>query len=169
MAYSPNNGGRERNWISYLFPLSFLLIFVFTRTFAGLLVSLAIILLLWTFISLAPIGSGRQNTPPIPYRPPEPQTPYQQGYTGNWNPPQPAQPFPYQPPTPVTASDEEGDRLAKLKLLGDLYHAGKLTREEFEAQKQRVLQDENTAVSVQTSSEEQPQAQYPEELPPMQH
>lgn len=172
MAYSPNNGGRQRNWISYLFPLTFLLIFVFTRTLAGLLVSLAIIVLLWVFISAAPVRSNGQNIPPVPYSPPQPQMPpYQQGYMGNWNPPQPvqsAQPIPYQPPAQVTASDEESDRLAKLKLLGDLYHAGKLTREEFETQKERVLQDESGAARAETLSEEQPQAEYPEELPPMQ-
>jgi hypothetical protein len=175
MAYSPNNGGRERNWISYLFPLAFLLIFVFTRTLAGLLVSLAIIILLWVFISAAPIRSHAQNTPYVPYSPPEPQmppqAPYQQGYMGNWNPPPApsAQPSPYQPTAQAAASDEESDRLAKLKLLGDLYHAGKLTREEFETQKQRVLQDESGAAQADTPSEEQPQAEYPEELPPMQH
>jgi hypothetical protein len=173
MAYSPNNGGRQRNWISYLFPLAFLLIFVFTRTLAGLLVSIAIIVLLWVFISAAPIRSGRQNIPSVPmqplYTPPQPPTPYQQGYTGNWNAPQPAQSPLYQPTAQESAADEESDRLAKLKLLGDLYHSGKLTREEFEAQKQRVLQDEDGVVSAETRSEEQPQAQYPEELPPMQH
>src|SRR5579875_3628620 len=167
MAYSPNNGGSQRNWISYLFPLAFLLIFVFTRTLAVLLVSLAIIILLWVFISAAPIRSNGQNNQTVPiqplYTPPQPQPPYQQGYTGNGN---PSQSPVYQPQELV--ADEESDRLAKLKLLGDLYHSGKLTKEEFETQKQRILQDENDVVSARIRSEEQPEAQYPEELPPMQ-
>jgi hypothetical protein len=177
MAYSQNNRRRGRNWVSYLFPLVFLLIFVFTRSLAGLLVSLAIIVLLWVFISAAPVRSGMQNTPPIPmqppaeplYTPPEPQMPYEQGYMGSWSSPQPAQPFPNQAPLQGSASSEESERLAKLKLLGDLYHSGRLTREEFESQKQRVLQSDTDAVTSETQSEEQPQAQYPEELPPMQH
>jgi hypothetical protein len=171
MAYSQNNRRRRGSWISYLFPLVFLLIFVFTRSLAGLLVSLAIIVLLWVLISAAPVRSGGQNIPAVPmqplYGPPEPQVHYEQGYTGNPNAPQLVQPFPYQPTTQASASNEESDRLAKLKLLGDLYHAGRLTQEEFETQKQRVLQSGGGALTAETQSEEQPEAQYPEELPPM--
>ena len=196
MAYPQNNRRRRRNWISYLFPLAFLLIFFFTRSFAGLLASIAIIVLLWAFISLAPLSSDMQNTPPLPvqspdeplYTPPEPPMPYEQGYmgvgsTGQYAQQQqrmatsPSQPFSYQ--TPLQESSAEGDRLAKLKQLGDLYHSGKLTQEEFESQKQRILQADVTKeateqegafpLSSQIQYEEQPQAQYPEELPPMQH
>src|SRR5579884_2376517 len=135
---------REHGWIE-LFPLLFLLIFVFTQSMAGLIASLAIIILLEVFIAAAP--PGRSNTPsnlsarqqpsvPV-YRPPV-ETPYEQGYQGVWSTPQPyrsprgmAEP---QPGLEQIGTDEESDRLAQLQLLGDLHHADVLSDEEFERQ-----------------------------------
>jgi len=48
------------------------------------------------------------------------------------------QPYPYQAP-PAPAPGAESDRLAQLKLLGELHGAGVLTDDEFERQKQRIL------------------------------
>lgn len=48
------------------------------------------------------------------------------------------QPYPYQaPPTPSPSA--ESGKLAQLKLLGELRDAGVLTDDEFERQKQRIL------------------------------
>ena len=73
---------------------------------------------------------------------------------------------------------EESDRLARLKLLGELHRSGILTDDEFAYQKRRVLQTaepkeatEAEAASArvpETGDEEQQQVHYPQELPPMQ-
>ncbi len=51
------------------------------------------------------------------------------------------QPYPYQaPPMPSAPSSGDGnDKLAQLKLLGELRASGVLTDDEFERQKQRIL------------------------------
>lgn len=174
----------RRRWSRFLFPLIFLLIFVFTQSLAGFLVSLAIIVLLWALIAAASSSSHMWNPPlqqqppmqqPVEplYTPPESEAPYEQGYMGV---PPAAQPSQQQ-------QAEESDRLAQLALIGDLYHAGTLTKEEFERQKQRILQagatqagatKEAGALEAPTTEpseagfEDQPQAQYEQELPPVQ-
>lgn len=119
---------REHGWIE-LFPLLFLLIFVFTQSVAGLIASLAIIFLLEVFIAAA--APGRSNTPsnlptrhsvPV-YRPPV-ETPYEQGYQGVWNVPQLLETN-----APKEASQAE--------------------------------------MTSESSRGEQPQLDYPQELPPM--
>lgn len=133
----PSQRGK-RDWISYLFPLPFLLIFVFTQSFAGLIVSVAIMLLLWALIAGTSASSRTRSTPPI-YTPPvqqptlwsypsSAQQPYEQGYQGVVN-------------TGGQDTDEESDRLAQLQLLGQLYHNGMLTADEFARQKQQIMQD----------------------------
>ena len=164
MGYDQNNPRsyqrRRLRWITFLFPLAFLLIFAFTRSLAGLFASLAIMVLLWILIAVASSSSRTCYQPPMQpppmQQPSEPvympgaETPYEQGYFGARSTadqayqPQPmaalpSQPYP-PPPTPQGPGfSEESDRLAKLKLLGDLYHAGKLTDDEFESQKRRIL------------------------------
>ncbi len=165
---------RGHRWIGFLLPLLFLLIFAFTQSFAGLIVSLAIIVLLEAFIAAAPVNLRGWNTlpaqPPL-YSPPQAQPSYEQGYRGV--------PVPFQPPQevagispqafpssqPAMGSGEEGDRLARLKLLGDLHHAGTLTDEEFERQKRRILQTSETEVFDGTRDEEQMLVDYPGEPP----
>jgi hypothetical protein len=127
----PSQRGR-RDWISYLFPLPFLLIFVFTQSFAGLVVSVAIMLLLWALIAGTSASSRTRYTPPVQQPtawsyPPPVQQPYEQGYQGVVN-------------TGGPDTSEESDRLAQLQLLGELYQAGKLTEDEFTRQKQQILQ-----------------------------
>jgi len=162
MGYDQNNPRRyqrrKRRWIIFLFPLAFLLIFAFTQSLAGLFTSLAIMILLWVLIVVASSSSRTWYQPPMQpppmQQPSEPvympgaDTPYEQGYFGARSTadqayqPQaalPSQPYPYPPMPQGPGSSEESDRLAKLKLLGDLYHAGKLTDDEFESQKRRIL------------------------------
>jgi hypothetical protein len=188
MAYHQNNLRRRRRWISLLFLLIFLLIFVFTRSLVGLFASLAIIVLLWVLIAVASPRRRTWNTPmpQPPFQQPTgpiytPEMPYEQGYLGAGNTAQPAvppqvtaaplsQPYSYPPQGPGVG--EEDDRLAQFKLLGDLYHAGILTSDEFERQKQRILQADATkeasepeavpTVVAETQYEEQPQVPYPQ-------
>ncbi len=183
-AQRSRRGGR---WIGFLVPLLFLLIFAFTRSLAGLIASLAIVVLLEVLIAAAPLSPRVSKTPPnrpaAPVYPPGAETSYEQGYRGAWNvplPPQSAQRMPVLPPQPAPSAlrrmgpGEEGDRLARLKLLGDLHHAGVLTDEEFEREKQRILQADTPAEATQAEmlsgipSGEQTQLDYPQE-PPMQH
>jgi len=163
MGYDQNNPRsyqrRRHRWITFLFPLAFLLIFAFTRSLAGLFASLAIMVLLWVLIAVASSSPRTRYQPPMQpppiQQPSEPvymqgeETPYEQGYFGARSTadqayqPQaalPSQPYPYPPMPQRPGSSEESNRLAKLKLLGDLYHAGMLTNDEFESQKQRILQ-----------------------------
>ncbi|MGB8346869.1 MAG: SHOCT domain-containing protein [Ktedonobacteraceae bacterium] len=180
MGYHQNTPPRYRRrsplWVRWLFPLALLLIFVYMPSLMSLFVSVAIIVLLWGLIAAAS-ARARQWTPPpvqqlplqppVPlYTPPEPETPYEQGYTGVALPPQ----------QPQQHQAEEDERLAQLTLIGDLYHAGTLTEEEFEQQKQRILRadavrsgltkeaTEAEATSSEEQYEEQPQAQY-EQVP----
>jgi hypothetical protein len=133
---------RRRNWISFLFPLTFLLIFAFTQSLAGLFTSLAIIVLLWVLLAAAS-PAQRRRQPPLMQQPaaslyePEVERPYEQGYPGAWN-----TGGQFQPVAQGTETGGEGDRLAQLQLLGDLYHAGILTQDEFTRQKRQVLQDD---------------------------
>ncbi|OLB57406.1 MAG: hypothetical protein AUI01_04655 [Ktedonobacter sp. 13_2_20CM_2_56_8] len=99
MRYDQNNQlpsqGRRRDWISFLFPLTFLLIFAFTQSLAGLFTSLAIIVLLWVLIAVGSSSPRTRNTPlmqpPLMQQPaassyePEAERPYEQGYLGAWN------------------------------------------------------------------------------------
>lgn len=164
MRYDLNNQlpsqRRRHEGISYLFPLTFLLIFVFTQSLAGLFTSLAIIALLWVLLAVGSSSSWRQHTPPMqppliqplasPYEPEEERL-YEQGYLGTSNTGGPAlqamapfssQASPYQPVPRGPENGGEGDRLAQLQLLGDLYHAGALTEDEFTRQKKQILQDD---------------------------
>ncbi|HZS78483.1 MAG TPA: hypothetical protein VFA41_17865 [Ktedonobacteraceae bacterium] len=121
---------REHGWIE-LFPLLFLLIFVFTQSMAGLIASLAIIFLLEVFIAAAP--PGRSNTPShlsarqqpsVPVYRPLVETPYEQGYQGVWSAPELLETN-----APKEASQAE--------------------------------------MTSESSRGEQPQLDYPQELPPM--
>jgi hypothetical protein len=181
---------KGRRWIGWLWPLLFLLIFAFTQSLAGLIVSLAIIVVIEAFISTAPFRPPIGNMPPNrqaaagPYSIPEAEMPYEQGYPGTWSGPPPSWPrgeataYPTHPAPSLLQQmgpGEESDRLARLKLLGDLHQAGVLTDEEFETQKWRVRQantpEEASEAEMQTSAPdgEQPELDYPQELPPMQH
>ena len=148
---------KGRRWVGWLWPLLFLLIFAFTRSLAGLIVSLAIVIVLEVLIATAPF-SPRPG--PLPSQP-------QRGMVAP--PPPPARTL-----LPQMGPGEESDRLAQLKLLGDLHHAGVLTDEEFEFQKRRILQSDTpkeatgAEVLTETPEGEQPQLDYPQELPPMQ-
>jgi len=152
---------RRRDWISFLFPLAFLLIFAFTQSLAGLFTSLAIIVLLWVLIAVDSSSPQTQNTPlmqpPLMQPPaassyePEAQRPHERGYLGAGNTggqaqqvtaPSSSQAYPYQPIPQGPETSGEGDRLAQLQLLGDLYHAGRLTEDEFTRQKKMILQDD---------------------------
>ncbi len=131
---------RQRGWwIRLLFPMALLLIFVYTPSLVSFFVSMAIIVLIWGLIAAASARSRQWTPPPVQqfpfqqpvtplYVPPEPETPYEQGYIGVITAAQPSQ----------QQQAEERDRLAQLALIGDLYHAGTLTEEEFEQQKQRI-------------------------------
>lgn len=126
--------------MGFPFPLIFLLIFVFTHTLAGFVVSIAIIVILWALIAASSSGGRRWMSPPMNmnqppmYQPPTYQPPYQ----------------PYAPPPePVYTPYEQG------------YQA--------EQPKTEVAEPEpSSAASSETQYEEQPTVQYPQELPPMQ-
>jgi hypothetical protein len=180
---------RRRRVIIFLLPLVFLLIFVFSQSFTGLLISLGIIAILWALIAATWISSrmwdsqpGQQSPyqqPAVPvYTPPqaEVEPTYEQGYRGEASPAWQQQPsYQYQEP----GASAESDRLEQLKLLGDLHASGVLSDEEFESQKQRILQSDATqneaakgvapSMSADARYEEQPQAQYEQEQPPMSH
>jgi Short C-terminal domain len=105
---------------------------------------------------------GKQSAQQAPqyqtpqYQPPQPsqyQTPqYQPQQAPQYQTPQyqPSQAPQYQPPqyqastvTPnqqVTGASSENERLAQLKLLGHLRDTGLLTNDEFEAEKQKIMQ-----------------------------
>jgi Short C-terminal domain len=183
---------KGRRWIEWLWPLLFLLIFAFTQSLAGLIVSLSIVVVLEVVIATAPLSWRMGSTPPNQQTMPPPaapveetraEMPYEQGYRGAWSGPLPSQPqrgIAALPPQPAPSllqqmgPGEESDRLARLKLLGDLHHSGVLTDEEFEHQKRRILQADTpkeatgAEVLVETQDGEQPQLDYPQELPPMQ-
>ncbi len=196
MRYDQNNQlpsqGRRRDWISFLFPLTFLLIFAFTQSLAGLFTSLAIIVLLWVLIAVGSSSPRTRNTPlmqpPLMQQPaassyePEAERPYEQGYLGAWNTggqtqqvtaPYSFQAYPYQPIPQGPETSGEGDRLAQFQLLGDLYHAGILTEDEFTRQKKKILQDdvvreatepkETPALESEIQYEEQMLVPYPQE------
>jgi len=96
----------------------------------------------------APQYQPQYQTPP---QAPQNQTPqYQPPQTPRYQPPQTPQ---YQPPqtaqyqasvgTPnqqVTAASGVNERLAQLKLLGHLRDSGILTNDEFEVEKQKIMQ-----------------------------
>jgi hypothetical protein len=72
--------------------------------------------------------------PPPQYQTPQYQPPQAQQYqTPQYQPPQPPQ---YQAP----AAGGGNERLAQLKLLGHLRDSGLLTNDEFEAEKQKIMQ-----------------------------
>ena len=76
------------------------------------------------------------------YQTPQYQGPPQQYQTPQYQPPQTPQ---YQPPagTPnqqAPTASGENERLAQLKLLGHLRESGLLTNDEFEAEKQKIMQ-----------------------------
>lgn len=130
---------RSHNWITYLFPLGFLLIFVFTQSLAGLFTSLLIIALIWALIASSSSGSLRQRTPFM--QPPAASTygpqavrSYQEGL-GVQNEGRQAQTVSRGP-----GVSDEGDRLAQLQLLGELYQNGVLSEDEFIRQKRQILQ-----------------------------
>ena len=98
---------------------------------------------------------GKQSAQQTPqYQPPQyqpPQTPqYQPPQTPQYQPPQAPQYQPQQAPqyrvsagTPnqqVTATSGVNERLAQLKLLGHLRDFGLLTNDEFEVEKQKIMQ-----------------------------
>lgn len=56
-------------------------------------------------------------------------------------PPPVYQPYPYQVQPGQAPPDAESGKLAQLKLLGELHESGVLTDDEFERQKQRILQN----------------------------
>lgn len=142
---------RRRRWSGLLWPLLFLLIFLLTRSFAGLLVSLAIIVFIEALIAAASRNPRGWSTPPMQPTPsPLPQEqafpPYEQGSGGI--------PVPFL--LPGRESHEEDDRLVQLKLLGELHQAGTLTGDELARQKRRILQ------ASETEDEAQPQVEYPQ-------
>ena len=133
-------------------------------------------------------SSNQQLTEPFS-TPPEALTPYEQGYQAQESAaPQPPSmatrlflPHPYQGPSaalPEPGASAESDLLTLLQLLDYLDDSGVLT-DEFESQKQRSLQSDETKEATEPGStsllspeiqyEEQPQAQYAQELPPMTH
>ena len=191
MRYDQNNQlpyqrGR-RGGIDFLFPLVFLLIFAFTQSLAGLFASLAIIVLLWVLIAVASSSPWTRNTrlmqqPVALSYTPEAEIPYEQGYLGAGNTGgqvqqvmalSPSQAYPYQPIPQGPETSQEDDRLAQLQLLGDLYHAGILTEDEFTRQKKKILQADMTreatgpeatpAMVSEIQYEEQPLVPYPQE------
>jgi len=113
---------------------------------------------------------GKQSAQQAPqYQPPQYQTPqYQPQQAPQYQPPPQYQPQyqtpQYQPPPPpsqsqtpqyqppqyqapaatptqqVTAASSENERLAQLKLLGHLRDSGLLTNDEFEVEKQKIMQ-----------------------------
>src|SRR5579863_844196 len=114
---------RGASWIRWLLPLVILLVVAYSPSLMSFFVSIAIIVLIWGLIAAAS-ARARQWTPPsvqqLPLQqPPELETPYEQGYQGVVMTPQPAQ-------------EAEEERLAQLKLIGELYQRGAITQEEFE-------------------------------------
>lgn len=96
---------------------------------------------------------GKQSAQQAPqYQPPQYQTPqYQppqapQYQTPQYQPPQPPQyqTPQYQPPQPpqyqAPVASGGNEKLAQLKLLGHLRDSGLLTNDEFEAEKQKIMQ-----------------------------
>jgi hypothetical protein len=178
--------------MGFLFPLVFLLIFAFTQSLAGLFASLAIIVLLWVLIAVASSSPWTRNTrlmqPALMQQPaassytPEAEMPYEQGYLGAGNTGgqvqqvmalSPSQAYPYQPIPQGPETSEKDDRLAQFQLLGDLYHAGILTEDEFTRQKKKILQADMTREATEPEAtpamvseiqyEEQPLVPYPQE------
>jgi hypothetical protein len=170
---------RGAPWIRWLLPLALLSIVLYSPSLMSLLVSLAIIALIWGLIAAASART-RQWTPPpgqqfLPQQPfvpmslpPEPERPYEEGYTGAVIAPQQTQ----------AAVAEEEERLAQLQLIGDLHHSGVLSEEEFQRQKERILRADASAsgetkeaseaeASPERQYEEQPEAEYEQTLPPM--
>lgn len=89
-------------------------------------------------------GSARQNQ----QYPPQYQQQYQQ-YPPQYQ--QPAPQYPpqyqqatpqYQPPTQGSAASAQNARLAQLRLLGQMRQSGTLTEDEFQAEKQKILNGE---------------------------
>jgi len=87
---------------------------------------------------------GKQSAQQAPQYQPQYQTPPQapQNQTPQYQPPQTAQ---YQasvgtPNQQVTAASGVNERLAQLKLLGHLRDSGILTNDEFEVEKQKIMQ-----------------------------
>lgn len=178
---TPSRGNQQRSaqWIRWLIPLAILLIVVYSPSMMSFFVSVAIIVLIWGLIAAAS-ARARQWTPPLgqplPSQQPlapislprEPETPYEQGYQGVVTTPQ---------PPPAQGTEEE--RLAQLKLIGDLHQAGILSEEEFQHQKARIQRADAIAsgatkeagepeeTSPEAQYEEQPEAQYEQELPPI--
>ena len=131
-------------------------------------------------------SSDQQPTEPF-YTPPEALTLYEQGYRAEESAAQQPQamatllslPQPYEGPSaalPEPGASVESNVLTLLQLLGQLDDSGALT-DEFESQQQRMLQSDETKEATEPGStslllpgtpyEEQPQAQYAQELPPM--
>lgn len=132
---------RRHDWITYLFPLGFLLIFVFTQSLAGLFTSLLIIALIWALLAASSSGSRKQQTPfmqppTASFYGPQAVRPYQEGYLGVQDAGGLARAVPRGP-----GVSDEGDRLAQLQLLGELYQNGVLSEDEFIRQKRQILQD----------------------------
>lgn len=167
---------RGASWIRWLIPLVILLMVAYSPSLMSFFVSIAIIVLIWGLIAAAS-ARARLWPPPmqqLPLQPPlvpvslpsEPETPYEQGYQGVVMTPQPAQ-------------GAEEERLAQLKLIGELYQRGAITQEEFEQQKAHILRPDAIASGAtkeaaepetappEAQYEEQPEAQYEQELPPI--
>lgn len=168
---------RGASWIRWLIPLMILLIVAYSPSLMSFFVSIAIIVLIWGLIAAAS-ARARQWTPPpvqqLPLQqplvpvslPPEPETPYEQGYQGVVMTPQPAR-------------GAEEERLAQLKLIGELYQQGAITQAEFEQQKAHILRPDAIASGAtkeaaepetapsEAQYEEQPEAQYEQALSPI--
>lgn len=167
---------RGASWIRWLIPLMILLIVAYSPSLMSFFVSIAIIVLIWGLIAAAS-ARARQWTPPgqplapqqplVPVSlPPEPETPYEQGYQGVVMTPQPAR-------------GAEEERLAQLKLIGELYQQGAITQAEFEQQKAHILRPDAIASGAtkeaaepetapsEAQYEEQPEAQYEQALSPI--
>ena len=83
---------------------------------------------------------GKQSAQQAPqYQPPQYQTPqYQPPQSPQYQTPQYQPPQPPQYQAPVASGGNE--KLAQLKLLGHLRDSGLLTNDEFEAEKQKIMQ-----------------------------
>lgn len=83
---------------------------------------------------------GKQSAQQAPqYQPPQYQTPqYQPPQAPQYQTPQYQPPQPPQYQAPVASGGNE--KLAQLKLLGHLRDSGLLTNDEFEAEKQKIMQ-----------------------------
>jgi hypothetical protein len=166
---------RGAPWIRWLIPLAILLIVAYSPSMMSFFVSIAIIVLIWGLIAAASARARQWTPPPVQQLPlqqplaqapqqPELETPYEQGYQGVVMTPQPAPP----------AQGAEEERLAQLKLIGELYQRGAITQEEFEQQKAHILRPDaiaseatKEAAEPEAQYEEQPEAQYEQELPPI--